>query len=59
MMKQPIHTKDYLLLLNMHFNLKNWAENKIIVTGEAIKQPDYSFAFDQTAVMCFYIEHGK
>jgi hypothetical protein len=58
MMKQPIRTKYYLLFLDMYSNLKVMAENKIFRPDEAIKMPESSFAIDQTAVMCFFKEHG-
>jgi hypothetical protein len=59
MMKQPIHTKEYLLNIDMHYNLKIWAENKNIVTVEAIKTAETSYANDQTAVMYYILKHGK
>ncbi len=58
MMKQPIHTKYYLLLLEMYSNLKMKDENKIFIPDWAIKMPESSFSIDQTAVMCFFKEHG-
>jgi hypothetical protein len=59
MTKQPIHTIDHPLYMNMQSNLKMWAGNKKFVAAEAINTTENSYEFDQTAVMCFIIEHGK
>jgi hypothetical protein len=58
MMKQPIRTKYDLISLDIYSKLNLRAENKFFIRDEAIKMPESSLEIDQTAVMCFYKEHG-